>query len=610
MSRQVSQLSHRYEFGLFHLDPAEGLLLHRGRALPLTQKQLATLLVLVQNAGRLVKKEDLMNQVWSDACVEPANLTQTIFVLRKVLAQHEPLVQFIETAPRHGYRFVAPVKKLQVEPDPAPELTNAKSGAVSGAEDAASHDDFRSLAVLPFINATASADGDYFADGLTESIINRLSKLPRLRVVARASVFRYQGQPVDAQKVGQDLNVRTVFTGRLVQLGDRLIIKVDLSDVAGGWQLWGEQYQRKLSDILAMQDEIATEISNALSIKLTARERHELNKHYTDNIDAYHLYLKGRYHWNKYSHNGLKKALDFFQQAIELDPTYALAYAGMADCYYRLSNVYLKPAQAMPRARAAALQALEIDDTLAEAHAALGLIKMLHEWDWPGAELEFRRALDLNQNSSIAHQRLGFYFNLLGCSEEAIAQLRIARNLDPLSTQISQGFSLAFLQLDQYDRALEEMRTTLEMESNHAPTIYLLGWVHLRKGEPAEALALFEKAAAMDDCQMFLGALGHAYAVCGMRDKARDMLDQMQQESQERYISEYSRAVVHAGLGEKDEAFACLELAYEEHSDMMAWLTIGPEWTSLRSDPRFASLQRRVGLHGDYRQRYKYSIAL
>lgn len=593
MNRLVASL---FEFGSFHLDPGEGVLLHHGRALPLTQKQLETLLVLVENSGRLVKKDELMDQVWSDACVEPANLTQTIFVLRKVLAQCEPLVNFIETAPRHGYRFVAPVKRIPVEPDPR----TAKASETSPAEDTPSHERFRSLAVLPFINATASADGDYFADGLTESIINRLSKLPRLRVVARTSAFRYKGQTVDPQKVGQELNVRTVLTGRLVQLGDRLIIKVDLTDVAGGWQLWGEQYQRKLSDILAMQDEIATEISNALSIKLTARERHELTKHYTDNIEAYHLYLKGRYHWNKYSHSGLRKALEYFQEAIEIDPTYALAYAGMADCYYRLSNAYLKPAQAMPRARAAALRALEIDDTLAEAHAALGLVKMLHDWDWPGAELEFRRALDLNQNSSMAHQRLGLYFNLLGRSEEAIAQLGVALNLDPLSTQIPQGLSLAYLKLGQFDRAIEVMQTPFELENNYAPTIYMLGWIHLQKGEAAEAVASFEKAVALDDCQIFLGALGHAYAICGMRDKARDMLDQMQQQSKERYVSQYGRAVVYAGLGEKDETFACLELAYEERSDMMTWLKIGPEWASLRSDPRFISLQLRVGLHRDY----------
>lgn len=600
------KVSSRFEFASFHLDAAEGVLLHRGRALPLTQKQLETLLVLVQNSGRLVKKEDLMNQVWSDACVEPANLTQTVFILRKVLAEYEPLVHFIETAPRHGYRFVAPVKKIQVEPEPD---VNVSSNSADPAEDTTSRDDFRSLAVLPFINATASADGDYFADGLTESIINQLSKLPRLRVVARASAFKYKGQTIDSQKVGQELNVRTVLTGRLVQLGDRLIIKVDLSDVAGGWQLWGEQYQRKLSDILAVEEEIAAEISNALSLKLTAHERQQLTKHYTENIDAYHLYLKGRYHWSKYSHLGLKRALDFFQQAIELDPTYALAYAGLADCYYRLSNTYLKPAQAMPRARAAALQALEIDDTLPEAHAALGVVKMLHEWDWPGAEQEFRRAIDLNQNCSIAHQRLGLYYNLLGRSDEAIAELRVAMNLDPLSSQVAQGLSIAFLQMGQYDRAIEEMRTALDLERNYHPANYMLGWLHQRKGEFAEAVALFEKVVALDDSPVFLGALGYAYGVYGLTDKARDVLDQLQQQSEERYVSQYSRAMVHAGLGENDRAFECLELAYEERSDLMAWLRVGPEWTSLRSDPRFASLQRRVGLHRDYRQTYKYSIA-
>jgi TolB-like protein/Tfp pilus assembly protein PilF len=599
------KVSSHFEFGFFYLDPGEGVLLHRGRPLPLTQKQIETLLVLIRHSGRLVKKEDLMDQVWSDACVEPANLTQTIFVLRKVLGQYEPLTHFIETVPRQGYRFVVPVKRIEVEP----ERASGKSSDSAGADDAANHDDFRSLAVLPFINATASADGDYLADGLTESIINQLSKLPRLRVVARASAFKYKGQTFDSQKVGKELNVLTVLTGRLVQLGDRLIIKVDLSDVAGGWHLWGEQYQRKLSDILAVQEEIAAEISNALSIKLTARERHELTKHYTDNLEAYHLYLKGRYHWNKYSHNGLKRALDFFQQAIELDPTYALAYAGMADCYYRLSNTYMKPVQAMPRARAAALQALEIDDTLPEAHAALGLVKMLHDWDWPGAEQEFRRAIELNQNCSIAHQRLGLFFNLLGRADDAIAELRVAMKLDPLSAQIPQGLGIALLQLGQYDRAIEEMRTAVDLERNYHTTNYMLGWLHERKGELAEAVGFFEMVVATDDSPMYLAALGYAYAVYGLTDKARDVLDQLQKQSEERFVSQYSLAMVHAGLGEADRAFEYLELAYEERADMMAWLKIGPEWTGLRADPRFQSLQRRVGLHRDYQKKYKYSIA-
>lgn len=602
MEKQAALL---YEFASFRLDAGEGVLLHNGQPIPLTQKQFETLLVLVQHAGRLVKKEELMSQVWSDACVEPANLTQNIFILRKALAQFEPSANFIETAPRHGYRFVAPVKKVQTE-----TKTAANNGAVTSPQRVEiTRGEFRSLAVLPFVNATASPDGEYFADGLTESIINQLSKLPGLRVVARASVFRYKGLNVDLHQVGQDLNVRTILTGRLVQIGDRLIVKVDLGDVVDNWQLWGEQYQRKLSDILAVEEEIATEISDALRIKLTAHQRQQLTKHYTDNIEAYRLYLKGRYYWAKYSHKGIKQAIDCFHEAIEIDPGYALAYAGLADCYYRLSNTYLKPLQVMPRARAAAMRALEIDDTLPEAHAALGLVKMFHEWDWPGAEQAFMRAVELNQNCSIAHSRLGLYFNLLGRTDEAVAQLHVAMNLDPLSSTISQGLALAYLQMGEYDRAVEETLGGLDLDSNCLPANYLLGWVHVQKGEVAEAVAIFERLVALDDCQMFLAAVGFAYGVNGQREKARKILVQLQKQSEERYISQYSRAVIHAGLGDKDHAFESLELAYEERSDMMAWLKVGFEWDSLRSDPRFANLQQRVGLHRDYKQKYKYSIA-
>jgi len=598
---------HTFEFGAFQLDPDENLLRHKGQPVSLTQKQFETLLVLVQNPGKLVKKEDLMRQVWLDACVEPANLTQNIFVLRKILARFEPLEHFIETAARNGYRFVAAVKKVPAEPD-AP----SKRSAIAfnrRKEDTANGQEFTSLAILPFVNATASAEGEYLADGLTESIINQLSKISRLRVVARASAFRYKGRDVDPREVGQELNVRTILNGRLVKLEDRLIIKVDLQDVVGGWQLWGEQLQRKVSNVLSLEEEIATEISDALRIKLTASERQQFTKHDTDSIDAYRFYLKGRYYWNRYSAKGLKKAIEHFQQAIEIDPTYALAYAGLADCYYRLSNTYMKPTQAMPRARAAALRALEIDDTLAEAHASLGLVKMLHEWDWRGAEWQFRRAIELNQNCSIAHQRLGLYYNLRGSFDKAVTQLQLALKLDPLSSQISNGLSFAFLQLGEYDRAIEETQGTLDLDTNYHLAYYLLGWVHEQKGEIAEAVAAFETLVALDDSPVFLAALGYAYAVSGGHDKARDVLDQLQKQSEERYVSQYSRAVVHAGLGNKDRAFECLELAYQERSDMMAWLKVGPEWKSLRGDPRFADLQRRVGLLNDYSQKYRYSIA-
>src|ERR1700687_5602590 len=425
-----------YEFGPFRLDQSERVLRRGGKDVPLTPKVFDTLIVLVESAGRLVTKESLLVEVWPDTFVEEANLSVNIATLRKALGEIAGEHQYIQTISKRGYRFVANVVEVESESrivvmrEPRPALIANEESATDLPQCS------NSLAVLPFDNRSADPNAEYLSDGLTESIINRISQLQSIRVVARNTMFSYKAKEVDPQKVGRELGVRSVLSGRILQLGDRLIIRAELIDVSNGWQIWGDQYHRKVSDILAVQEEISEVISAKLKVQLTREEKDRLGKRYTENVEAYRFYLKGRYHWNKFHPSSLRRTIEYFEQAIEIDPTYALAYAGLADSYYRLSNVYAPTRDAMPKAKAAAMKALEIDETVSEAHAALGLIRMFYEWDWLGAREEFARAIEINPNNATAHKRFGLYFNLFERFEEAMQELGLAFAMDPLSPQI------------------------------------------------------------------------------------------------------------------------------------------------------------------------------
>jgi len=583
-----------YKFGSFLLDQSERILFQGEEHVPLTPKAFDTLVVLVESAGHLVTKERLLEKVWSETFVEEANLSVNISTLRKALGK-----QYIETISKLGYRFTANVVRIEpantgsaVTPEPSAMLT-APPGNTGGAPRGAN-----SLAVLPFENASADPNFEYLSDGLTESIINGLSHLQNLRVAARNTVFRYKG--MDPQEVGRMLGVCSVVTGRILQLGERLIISTELVDVINGWQLWGEQYHRSPSDILAIQEEISAAICSRLKARLTREEKQRLGKYYTGDPEAYHLYLKGRYHWNKYAQQGLRRAIDYFSQAIEIDPTYALAYAGLADSYYRLSNVYVPIEEAMPKARAAALKALEIDETLAEAHAALGLVNMSYDWNWPAAEIELTRAIELNPNYALAHQRLGLFFDLQARFDRAIQEMRVAVELDPLSPQLCQSIATTFFLMRDYDQALREVEKALEMDSNHQPALYLLGRIYVQQGRFAEAIAVFEKLRARDDAPIFTAALGRTEALAGRQSSARNALQSLEQQSKDRYVSGVHKAVVHLALRDKIRTFACLGEAVNNRCEMMTWLKVDPAFESIRRDLRFTKLLRRVGLDREY----------
>ncbi|HEY0546399.1 MAG TPA: protein kinase [Pyrinomonadaceae bacterium] len=480
--------------------------------------------------------------------------------------------------------------------------TGNTSSSTSGANPAPARRSTRrkaidSLAVLPLVNASRDANTEYLSDGVTESIINSLSRLPKLRVMARSTVFRYKGREVDALEAGRELGVRAVLLGRVVmESADRLVIKTELVDASDGALLWGGQYDRKLTDLFAVQEDISREIVGHLSLHLTGAEKKRLAKRSTENAEAYQAYLKGRYHLNKFTDEGLKKSIEFFREASDIDPNYALAYAGLADCYYRLSNMSLAPREAMPKVKAAAMKALELDETVAEAHVSLALVACWYEWDWKRAEQAYRRAIKFKPNSATAHQRFGVYLSMMGRLDESIEKLTRAQELDHLTLKINVNLGATYFYARQYDRAIEQCRKTLLIDPSFVGALCLLGWCYEQLGRHDEAVGQLRKAAEISDLPEVTAMLGHAYAVADRRDEARGVLDKLQELSEERYVTPYYRGAVCAGLGELEEALAWLEKAYQERDEWLLHLKVDPKFDPLRDDPRFAEMLKRINL--------------
>jgi eukaryotic-like serine/threonine-protein kinase len=456
-----------------------------------------------------------------------------------------------------------------------------------------------SLAILPLLNASADPDMEYLSDGITESIINSLAQLPRLRVVPASTVFRYKGQKVDPQEIGQELGVRAVLSGRVQQHGKTLIIKAELIDIAHESQLWGEQYRKQWTDIFTLQEEISREISEKLRLRLTGEEKKKLVKRYTENTDAYHLYLKGRYYTHKRTPDWIKKGIEHFQQAIDLDPNYAMAYAGLADAYAFMgsSTGGHAPRETYPMAKTAALKALELDDTLGEAHCSLGFFRLLFDWDFAAAEREYKRAIELSPNYANAHDGYGFYLKSTGQHEAAIRECKLAQQLDPLSpfTTLSLGWAYYFAR--DFDQSLAQGRKVLELDPNLGFAYWHVGMGYRQKGRYEEAIVALRKAVNLaGGSPNFIAHLGHAYAVAGKQREARQMLAQIERLAKRQYVSSYYLAMIQLGLGNLKETFAALEQAYEERAGFLAFLKVEPMLDPLRGDARFVDLVRRVGL--------------
>jgi len=662
MSKQINQI---YEFGDFRLETAEQLLLRRGQPISLTPKAFDTLLVLVQSSGHLVEKDELMKRVWADAFVEEANLARNVWALRKTLEDDNGEHRYIETVPKRGYRFIAPVREVasadtgvliqrrvrarivseeeetSEEPQvrtkptippgsvvetrgpmtalslstprnrkrrnaalgllaiailivavaiPTVVIRNARSGSTSKT--------IESVAVLPFNNLSHDPELDYLSEGITENLINRLSQVSRLKIIAHNSVFRYKGKQVDPQKVGGELGVQAILIGRLEARGGELSISGELVDARDGTHLWGDHYERKLSDLQSLQGELAQDMASALRLQLSGEEKTRFGQGYTRNAEAYQLYLKGRYFWNKRTTEGMKKGLESFEQAIRLDPDYAAAYVGLADCYGVLSQVGdFSPNDVMPKAKAAALDALRIDETLAEAHASLAMIDELYDWNWKSADTEFKRAIELNPNYATAHHWYAMYLSAMGRNDEALAEIRRAEALDPVSliTNTNEGWILFCAR--QYDQAINKLQATIEMDPNFANAHYKLALVYEIKGMYKEAVEEHLKSKTLSgDISENVEKLKAAYATSGSKGYYREELRQLKDNSSRGYVLPKYFVLTELQLGNTEETLKWLEAAYKERTEPMVYLKVDPRFDSLRSDPRFEDLLRRVNL--------------
>jgi len=454
----------------------------------------------------------------------------------------------------------------------------------------------QSIAVMPFVNDSGNPDLEYLSDGMTDTLISSLTQLPNLSVKARSSVFRYKGKSTDLKTLGKELNVQAILNGHVVQRGDQLTLSLELVDVATENAIWSQQYNRKQSDLVSLQSEIARDVSGKLKTKLSGTEESKIGKTYTADTEAYQLYLKGRFYWNRRTGESLKQAVGFFNQAIEKDPNYALAYAGLAESYelFALYSVAL-PQESMPKAKAAALRAIELDDSLAEAHSALGIYLSNYSWNQPAAEREFRRAIELNPNYPTAHQQLANYCLMaMGRFDESIAEGRRAEELDPLSPIISTDVGANLTRARRLDEAIAQFDHTLTLDPNCFAARYALGTAYHAKGKYGEAIAEFRKALALNDDPWVKALLARSLAKSGQRDEAVKLLGELQSESANRYVASSGMAVVLGALGEKDKAFVWLEKEVTDRTPRPPLFSVNPVFDDLRDDPRFADLVRRV----------------
>src|SRR2546425_667672 len=453
------------------------------------------------------------------------------------------------------------------------------------------------IAVLPFANLSGDPKTEYLSDGITESLINSLSQLPNLAVMSRNTVFRYKGQATDSQKVGRDLHVRAILTGRLIQTGDELMISVSLEDVQNSRQIWGEQYNRKLSNLVSVQQEIAGDIYGRLRPRLAGEEKKLLAKRPTENAEAYQLYLQGLFYWNKWTQADFKKAADYFTQAVQKDPGYALSYAGLADSYSLLGDAgYLPPSEAWPKAKTAAMQALNLDDSLGEAHTSLGLVKEHFEWDWAGAEKEFKRAIELNPNLATAHHWYGDYLTNMGRFDEGIAETKKAQELDPLSLIINTTVGWQFYLSGRNDSAVEQLHKVLDIDPKFSPARRILEEVYAHMGKFKEAVAEREKALSLSGGPELAASIEEDFTKSGYKGVLQSWLEGLTELSKHSYVSSYSIAESYMRMDQKQKAFEWLEKAYEEHDSGLVSLAVEPMFENIRPDPRFKEILRRMKL--------------
>ncbi len=568
---------HLYEFGPFRIEQGERLLRRGTEVIPLAPKAIETLLVLASSGGRVVEKEELIQRVWPDTFVEEGGLARNISLLRRVLGEGPADHQYIETIPRRGYRFVAPVSEASQEQAPA-----------------------GSLAVLPLANLSNDPAQDFFADGMTDELISYLMKLEALRVSSRTSVMAYKGVSKPLRQIAQELDARWVVEGTVLHFAGRVRNTARLIEGVTEKHLWAETYEKDMRDVLALQSAVAGDIARAIRVKVSSPEKARLAQFRPVNPEAYQDYLRGRYFWNNRTADGLKRAREYFRQAIAKDPTYAPAHSGLADAYAVLGSTgydVMPPREAMPLAKAAAANALQIDDALAEAHAALGYVTLVYDWDWRGAERALRRAIELNPGYASAHQWQGELLMGLNRPEEATQAFRRALDLDPLSIPCNLGLGWSYYFSHQYDLAIEQYRKTLEIAPNVPMALYGLGLSYHHKRLPEQGSIEFERALTFfrgEAAAVML--MGVAHALAGNCESAVKDLAELHELSRQKYVPAVYSAFIYVALNDLDHAFDYLHKACDERSSYMIFLNVQPSFESLRSDPRYPDLIQRVGL--------------
>ena len=558
-----------YEFGPFRIDASERQLLRNGQVVPLTQKAFDVLFALVQNSGHILTKDEVMKIVWPGTTVEEGNLARNISTLRSALGERPRDSQFIETIPWRGYRFVAQVRKIR-EQQPAPLID--------------------SIAVLPFENVGGDARTEYLSDGISESLTTILAQLTNLRITSRNSAFRYKARDIDTTTIGRELGVQAILMGRLHETEGMFSISVELVSAADDRHIWGAQYIRSREDLLAAQETIAREIAGKLRVEMAGRAQQQPPAQgHSDNHEAYLLFLKGRFHFNKLTPDGVEKGAECFQQAIELDPKYALAYTGLADCWNYLGQ--------REEAKQAIERALALDGVLGEAHASLGFFRFLYEWDFAGAEDSFVKAVALSPNYAEAHHWYAIYLANVGRHEEAFREAELAVERDPLSLLMNMTAALNFYTGRQYDRAVAQLKKVIEMDRHFPAAHSVLGSVYVQMGRFAVALSQYDELLNLVKGVPPVEAsvkviMAQAFARWGKKNEALMLLEEINGQP----ASSYSLAGVYGALGETDTAFEMLNKAYLERDMQLVSLKVDPTLDDLRGDPRLVQLMQRVGL--------------
>jgi DNA-binding winged helix-turn-helix (wHTH) protein/TolB-like protein/tetratricopeptide (TPR) repeat protein len=611
-----------YQFGSFQLDPAQHILLRDGQIVPLTPKVFETLKVLIESNGQVVDKDELLQKVWSDTVVEESSLAKNISVLRKVLNENESGKSYIETIPKRGYRFTVPVEDLEVispEVDVADKdipksnlSAKKKIGLITAIlillsslifagywqskskfDSSKTTSDVKTIAVLPFNSLNNNEEDQALGLGMADALIIKLGQLDKVIVRPTSNVKQFiNRQQTDPVSIGQSLRVEAVFEGTMQRTADRIRITAQLINVADGRQIWSDKFEEKTTDFFVLQDAIAMRVANSLVPQLTDTERQKLARRGTNNPEALRLLVLGNNWSNQETTEGFNKAVEYLNKAIELDPNFAYAYLGLSYAYHDASESHMPPQEAMTKAKFYAERALQMDETMAQAHYQLAWTKMLYEWDWAGAESGFKRALELNPNHSHAHFGYGTFLSLMGRRQEALAELERAKNINGIDII---GSNILY-RVGEYDRAIVEANKALELAPRRISSLQWLAMCYEYKGMFAEALSAYEKARKVEDTPELKAFQARTFALMGNHTEALMVIDELKEISKQKYVSPFYLAVIYAGLSDNDQTLVWLEKAYEDRSWWIATLKANPQFDSLRDDARFQDLLRRVRL--------------